>query len=200
MKKKRSLLLLFFSASLPWSPLALSTDKSHSFSAASIQLSTLSATRTEHALANLTEPHVVNAKSTASSQTVIDTPVIDTQTVDTEQSNIESATGEELKAEGKATEKLAAEKQSEKYFSDEELAHLRKLFLQAEEAVKKNNEADYTRLAAQLEDYPLHTYLQYQWLKKNLDRADEVKDFIQHNSESRFTSPLKRKWQSYSYS
>ena len=199
MKKKRSLLLLFFSASLPWSPLALSTDKSHSFSAASIQLSTLSATRAEHTLANLTDPNAGNAKSTTSSQSVIDTPVTDTQTVDTENQDIKAADGEELKAEDNAVDELAgdkpvAEKQSEEYFSDEELSHLRKLFLEAEEAVKRNNEADYSRLAAQLEDYPLYTYLQYQWLKKHLDKGDEVKHFIQNNQDSRYAYPLKRKW------
>jgi len=84
-----------------------------------------------------------------------------------------------------------------KNFSDEEIAHLRQLFLQAESAIKKKKDADYFRLAEQLEDYPLYPYLQYQWLKKHLDREQQVKDFLQQHSSSRYASHLKSKWLRY---
>jgi len=204
MKKKRSLILLFFSASLPWSPLALSTDKSHSFSAASIQLSTLSATRAEHTLANLTDTDNKASLSNSAADSIIDTPVIDTHAVDHEKLDTQASTDEEREADDITVETPVIEKQTEStqtehqqiedYFSDEELSQLRKLFLQAEEAIKRNNEAEYRQLASELEGYPLYAYLQYQWLKKHLNNSDEVKHFIKHNQESRFARPLKQKW------
>ena len=204
MKKKRSLLLLFFSASLPWSPLALSTDKSHSFSAASIQLSTLSATRTEHTMASLSGTDKKDSLSNSASDSIIDSPVTDTPgantgKLDTKASTEEEFNTEDTSIEADVNEKLIESAQIEhqpakEYFSDEELSQLRKLFLQAEEAVKQNNEAEYRQLASELKDYPLYTYLQYQWLKKHLNNSDEVKHFIQQNQDSRFARPLKKKW------
>lgn len=79
-------------------------------------------------------------------------------------------------------------------FSDEQLAHLRELFLQAEKALKKNDDTTYFQLAEQLKDYPLYPYLQYHWLKKNLDKEEQVKQFLSTHSSSRYASILKRKW------
>ena len=79
-------------------------------------------------------------------------------------------------------------------FTDEEIAHLRQLFLQAENALKKNDDAAYFLLADQLKDYPLYPYLQYQWLKKNLEQEQQVKDFLTVHSSSRYAGMLKRKW------
>ena len=167
MKKKRSLLLLFFSASLPWSPLALSTDKSHSFSAASIQLSTLSATRTEHTMASLSGTDKKDSLSNSASDSIIDSPVTDTPGANTGKLDTKASTEEEFNTEDTSIEADVNEKPVEsaqieqqpakEYFSDEELSQLRKLFLQAEEAVKRNNEAEYRQLASELEDYPLYT-------------------------------------------
>ena len=82
----------------------------------------------------------------------------------------------------------------EKQFTDEELAQLRKLFLQAEVALKKGKDARYLSLADQLEEYPLYPYLQYQWLRKNLGQERQVKQFLEEHESSRYASPLKRKW------
>ncbi len=84
-----------------------------------------------------------------------------------------------------------------KNFSDEKIAHLRQLFLQAESAIKKKNDARYFQLAEQLKDYPLYPYLQYQWLKKHLDREQQIKHFLQQHSSSRYASRLKSKWLRY---
>lgn len=78
--------------------------------------------------------------------------------------------------------------------SDEELAELRKLFVKAEKAVRKKNKAKYNRLAAQLKDYPLYPYLQYQWLRKHLGDDHQVKEFLAQNESSRYAGILKRKW------
>ena len=78
--------------------------------------------------------------------------------------------------------------------TDEEIAHLRQLFLQAENALKKNDDAAYFLLADQLKDYPLYPYLQYQWLKKNLEQEQQVKHFLTVHSSSRYAGILKRKW------
>lgn len=81
--------------------------------------------------------------------------------------------------------------------SSEEMAHLRQLFLQAENALKKKDDAAYFLLAEQLKAYPLYPYLQYTWLKKNLHRERQIKHFLQHHSASRYAAILKRKWLHY---
>lgn len=82
----------------------------------------------------------------------------------------------------------------EQHFSDEEKAALRALFLQAEVALRKRNDAAYFQLADQLKEYPLYPYLQYQWLRKNLKRERQVKHFLQEYESSRYARLLKRKW------
>ena len=49
-------------------------------------------------------------------------------------------------------------------------------------------------LADQLKDYPLYPYLQYQWLKKNLEQEQQVKHFLMVHGSSRYAGILKRKW------
>ncbi len=79
-------------------------------------------------------------------------------------------------------------------FSDEELSALRQLFLRAESAIRKKNDAEYFLLAEQLKDYPLHPYLQYQWLKKHLNNKTQIKEFLTQYKSSRYAKKLKRKW------
>jgi len=83
--------------------------------------------------------------------------------------------------------------QPEKY-SDEEIAHLRKIFLQAENHIKNKQDAKYFGLADQLKDYPLYPYLQYQWLKKNIADEHQVIQFLEQYSSSRYAPKLKRQW------
>ena len=80
------------------------------------------------------------------------------------------------------------------YFSDEELAHLRQLFLQAENALKRKDDAQYFLLADQLKEYPLYPYLQYQWLSKHLGSERQIKHFLKEHHSSRYAKKLKRKW------
>ncbi|MCK4705585.1 MAG: hypothetical protein KAT90_08905, partial [Gammaproteobacteria bacterium] len=99
-----------------------------------------------------------------------------------------------------AAEKVATDSDTTtptKTFSDEKIAQQRQLFLQAEKALKKKNKADYFLLADQLKDYPLYPYLQYQWLRKNLNRETQVKHFLQQHSSSRYAKKLKFKWLHY---
>ena len=78
--------------------------------------------------------------------------------------------------------------------SDEELAQLRPIFLRAERAVKKKQYTKFSKLADELTDYPLYPYLQYQWLRKNLHKEDQVKEFLKQNPSSRYSGLLKRQW------
>lgn len=161
MKKNRSLLLLFFSASLFWSPAIFSIDDSATFSSATLQLSSLSATQSDHNLSKVTKPAITEQKIP------------------------------EVKESSAAP---VAEKTTTEHFSDEQIAHLRQLFLQAEEAVNKNNDKNFDLLAEQLKEYPLYPYLQYQWLRKHLNDNDQVKQFLQQHESSRYSSILKQKW------
>lgn len=104
---------------------------------------------------------------------------------------ITDATTDAATTEAVATEALVKE------FSDEEIAQQRQLFLQAETALKKKDDASYFLLSDQLKDYPLYPYLQYQWLRKNLDRERQVKHFLEQHSSSRYAPILKRKWLHY---
>jgi soluble lytic murein transglycosylase len=82
-------------------------------------------------------------------------------------------------------------------FTDEEIAQQRQLFLQAESALQKKDDSSYFLLSDQLKDYPLYPYLQYKWLRKNLDRERQVKHFLQQYSSSRYAPKLKHKWLHY---
>ena len=82
----------------------------------------------------------------------------------------------------------------EAHFSDEQIARLRQLFLQAEVAIENKDAAGYFLLADQLQDYPLYPYLQYQWLKNHLDQERQVRYFLEQHSTSRYAGPLKNKW------
>lgn len=84
-----------------------------------------------------------------------------------------------------------------KSFTDEEIAQQRQLFLQAEIALKKKSSAKYFLLSDQLKDYPLYPYIQYQWLKKHLDRERQIKHFLEQHSSSRYAIKLKHKWLNY---
>ncbi len=78
--------------------------------------------------------------------------------------------------------------------SDIELERFREIFLQAENAIKKNDDAEYFFLLQQLADYPLFPYLQYQWLKKHLSYDTKIKKFLQQHATSRYASRLKHRW------
>lgn len=81
-----------------------------------------------------------------------------------------------------------------KTLSQEELESYRELFLQAEKAVKHNDEKTYLQLVNQLSDYPLLPYLKYQWLIKQLDDEAQIKLFLSLYDDSRYASKLKYRW------
>ncbi len=81
-----------------------------------------------------------------------------------------------------------------KNFTDEEIAQQRQLFLQAEIALKKKDNESFFLLSDQLKNYPLYPYIQYQWLRKHLDRERQVKHFLEQHSSSRYAIKLKHKW------
>lgn len=122
---------------------------------------------------------------------------------DEQDSTLTNATPLEQLAEPVVTEPAANEpvandqvnvKQVAEQPSDEQLAHLRHLFLQAEVTLKDNDDTNYLLLADQLKDYPLYPYLQYQWLKKHLDSETQIKQFLQQQSASSYADKLKNKW------
>lgn len=78
--------------------------------------------------------------------------------------------------------------------SEEQLAELRALFVEAEEVLADGDEDDFFELAGQLEQYPLYPYLQYQWLRKNLEQEDQVKHFLDRHQSSRYAGLLKSRW------
>jgi len=82
----------------------------------------------------------------------------------------------------------------EPWFSDQELAELRKLFLQAEDALRRRDDAEYFMLADRLTDYPLYPYLQYTWLKHNLGRDRQIEHFLDEHASSRYAPILRNRW------
>ena len=79
-------------------------------------------------------------------------------------------------------------------FTDKELATLRQEFLAAEKALSRNNIEKYFLLADGLKEYPLYPYLQYKWLRNNLQHETKIKDFLVQNKTSRYAPLLKRRW------
>ena len=166
MKKNRPLLPLFFSACLCMSPSAFSKDDSASFSVATTASSII-------------QLSMLSGANNERQSDDIDDPV-DIQ---------EAAQQSEEDSQPPAQEKITTA-----YFSDEQLAHFRQLFLQAEESIKSGKDEEYFQLAEQLIDYPLYPNLQYQWLRKHLDQEQQVEQFLEQYSTSRYAAILKRQW------
>lgn len=70
-------------------------------------------------------------------------------------------------------------------------------FLQAEKLLAQGNDADFIRISAALIDYPLYPYLQYLWLKDNLQQTDQVQSFLAAYKETRYAGLLRSKWLDY---
>ncbi|MGZ4997565.1 MAG: transglycosylase SLT domain-containing protein [Methylobacter sp.] len=70
-------------------------------------------------------------------------------------------------------------------------------FLQAEKLLAQGNDAAFTRASAALSDYPLYPYLQYQWLKENLQQDDQVLSFLAAYKTTRYAGLLRSKWLDY---
>ena len=79
-------------------------------------------------------------------------------------------------------------------FTEKELAVLRQQFLEAEKALSKNNIEKYFLIADDLKEYPLYPYLQYKWLRNNLQHEAKIKQFLEEHKTSRYAPLLKRRW------
>jgi soluble lytic murein transglycosylase len=79
-------------------------------------------------------------------------------------------------------------------FTEEELTILRQKFSDAENALARNNVEKYFLLADDLKEYPLYPYLQYKWLRKNLQHDTKIKQFLEQNETSRYARLLNLKW------
>jgi peptidoglycan lytic transglycosylase len=73
----------------------------------------------------------------------------------------------------------------------------RKVFIQAEQFIEQGQDNAYKMKAATIKDYVLYPYLQYQWLKRNLQAGAEVKAFLQEYGQTRYAGLLKSRWLNY---
>lgn len=71
----------------------------------------------------------------------------------------------------------------------------RALFLEANAALKKGHYRTFTRLSKKIKTYPLYGYLQYDYLRKRLNRVSErrVSDFITTYDDSPISSRMRQK-------
>ncbi|MGZ5076433.1 MAG: transglycosylase SLT domain-containing protein [Methylobacter sp.] len=70
-------------------------------------------------------------------------------------------------------------------------------FLQAEKLLAQGKNAAFMRISAALIDYPLYPYLQYQWLKDNLQQTDRVMVFLSTYKATRYAVLLRARWLDY---
>ncbi|NOT10445.1 MAG: transglycosylase SLT domain-containing protein [Methylococcaceae bacterium] len=81
-------------------------------------------------------------------------------------------------------------------FSDT-LDRQRSDFLVAEKLIAQNNERAYLIMSSTLTDYPLYSYLQYQWLKDHLENSDKVLGFLSTYKDTRYAGVLRTRWLHY---
>jgi len=77
------------------------------------------------------------------------------------------------------------------------LEQQRQDFLLAERLVEQGNDNAFLILSSTLADYPLYPYLQYQWLKNNLQQADKILAFLSAYKDTRYADLLRSKWLHY---
>ena len=77
------------------------------------------------------------------------------------------------------------------------LEQQRQDFLLAERLVEQGNDNAFLTLSSTLADYPLYPYLQYQWLKNNLQQADKILAFLSAYKDTRYADLLRSKWLHY---
>lgn len=170
MIKNRPFHLLFLSTSLLWSPAIFSVNDTAAYAAAI---------------------NIATATSAAPMQVAM---FVEKQGSSLEKALPSNETSNRPAIEAASSTLTKPTVEIEPRFTDEEIARLRQIFLQAEEALKKKNDADYFLLSEQIKEYPLYPYLQYRWLKKNLSRERQIKHFLQEHESSRYARILKRQW------
>jgi soluble lytic murein transglycosylase len=70
-------------------------------------------------------------------------------------------------------------------------------FLQAEKLLAQGNSVAFMRISDTLIDYPLYPYLQYQWLKDNLQQTNQVLSYLESYKNTRYADLLRSKWLDY---
>jgi len=78
----------------------------------------------------------------------------------------------------------------------DDLATQRRMFLDAEHALKSGRQTQYRQLEAQLRDYPLHAYLEFQEIRKDLAHADykNIYMFLDKYAGSPLALRLQEEW------
>jgi soluble lytic murein transglycosylase len=76
------------------------------------------------------------------------------------------------------------------------LEQQRAQFVEAEQALQRGAVGDFQRLSDALRDYPLHPYLEYQALRKRLDRAKatEIGRFLERHAATPLAGMLRASW------
>ncbi|MDO9105525.1 MAG: transglycosylase SLT domain-containing protein [Methylovulum sp.] len=77
------------------------------------------------------------------------------------------------------------------------LEQQRQDFLLAEKLLAQGDEAAFLELGRTLTAYPLYPYLQYLWLKNNLQDAGQVQFFLLRYRDSRYAGLLRTRWLAY---
>lgn len=70
-------------------------------------------------------------------------------------------------------------------------------FLRAEKLLEQKNDDAFLTISSTLTDYPLYPYLQYQWLKNNLQQGSKIQLFLSTYKDSRYAQLLRSKWLDY---
>lgn len=72
----------------------------------------------------------------------------------------------------------------------------RKRFLEARTALNRGQLSRYRKLAARLQDYPLHQHLQYWEIRRRLSRQDnqDIQSFVDRDPDSALAAKLRRRW------
>lgn len=84
-----------------------------------------------------------------------------------------------------------------KWLPDETLDEQRTDFLRAEKLLEQGHDTAFLELAEKLDEYPLYPYLEYEWLKKHLQKTDKVADFLSRYGKTRYGNLLRAKWLDY---
>jgi soluble lytic murein transglycosylase len=81
-------------------------------------------------------------------------------------------------------------------YSRDDFSQQRSQFIAAEQAAKHRQWTRFESLAAQLQDYPLYPYLEYQQLSRRLSQTDDqaIRHFISQNAGSPLANQLQHKW------
>ncbi|MEY3786895.1 MAG: hypothetical protein RLZ75_1102 [Pseudomonadota bacterium] len=70
-------------------------------------------------------------------------------------------------------------------------------FLLAEKLLEQGNDPAFLTVSFTLVDYPLYPYLQYQWLKNNLSKTEQILSFLSAYQKTRYADLLRSDWLEY---